>query len=101
MPEEINAEPTEPLGYNLHVKPFPTATKTEGGIIIPDAILQRPDKGTVTAVSKQMEGVDFQPQVGDIVFTVKGSGTKIGEEIYLFRNADCLSRIPKKDVKDA
>ena len=99
--DEKNLEPTEPLGFNLHVKPFPTVTKTLGGIILPDASLQRPDKGTVVAVAKQLSGVDYQPQVGDIVFTVKGSGTKIGEEIYLFRNVDCLSRIPKSEVENA
>ena len=88
----------EPLQFNIHAKPFPPEKITEGGIIIPDTVLARPDKSTVVAVSKRLYGVEYEPQVGDIVFTVKGSGTPIGEDLYLFRNIDCLSRIPKDEV---
>lgn len=67
------------LNDNVLVEFFDAAEKTAGGIIIPDTVKQKPDKGTVIAVGKTVK--DENIKEGTIVYAVKGCSNKNPIEI--------------------
>jgi chaperonin GroES len=63
----------KPLGERVYVKFMEEMEKTAGGIYIPDAAKEKPQRGKVEAVGKDTKEV----KVGDIVLFDKYSGSKI------------------------
>jgi chaperonin GroES len=71
----------KPLGDRVFIKFLEEMEKTAGGLYIPDAAKEKPQRGKVEAVGKDVEEV----KVGDIVLFDKYSGSKINvdNEDYL------------------
>ncbi|HEX9861253.1 MAG TPA: co-chaperone GroES [Nitrospirota bacterium] len=63
----------KPLGDRVFVKFMEEMTKTAGGLYIPDAAKEKPQKGIIEAVGKDVEEI----KVGDIVLFDKYAGSKI------------------------
>ena len=82
-----------PIHEKILVFPFPPDEMSEGGIIVPDSIKERPSKATIVAVG---DGLKDRPMVlkeGDVVFHIKGAGTEIeerGNKYYLMTDRDIL-----------
>jgi chaperonin GroES len=83
-----------PQGDRVLVEAAEAESKTSGGIIIPDTVKEKPQKGVVVAVGpgkKKDEPVTFK--VGDKVLYGKYSGTEItidGKEFLIMRQDDVL-----------
>jgi len=71
----------KPLGDRIFVKYMEEVEKTAGGLFIPDAAKEKPQRGKVEAVGKEVKEV----KVGDIILFDKYSGSKISidNEDYL------------------
>jgi chaperonin GroES len=63
----------KPLGEKVFVKFLEEMERTTGGIYIPDAAKEKPQRGKVEAVGKDVKEV----KVGDIVLFDKYAGSKI------------------------
>lgn len=63
----------KPLGDRVFVKFTEEMQKTAGGLYIPDAAKEKPQKGVVEAVGKDVEEV----KAGDIILFDKYAGSKI------------------------
>ncbi len=76
----------KPLGDRVFVKFLEEMERTAGGIYIPDAAKEKPQRGKVEAVGKDVEEV----KAGDIVLFDKYSGSKINidNEDYLIVKED-------------
>ncbi|AJC87961.1 co-chaperone GroES [Campylobacter insulaenigrae] len=83
----------QPLGKRVLVKRLEEATTTASGIIIPDNAKEKPLKGEVVAISKEVEGM----QVNDTIMFAKYGGTeiKIDNVEYLVLNVDDILGILK------
>lgn len=90
-----------PLDDRIVVKRLEAEEKTAGGIILPDAAKEKPQKGEVVAVGagKLLDsGKRATPDVavGDTVLFGKYSGTEVkvdGEEFLIMRESDILAKI--------
>lgn len=71
----------KPLGDRIFVKYMEEVERTAGGLFIPDAAKEKPQRGKVEAVGKEVKEV----KVGDIILFDKYSGSKINidNEDYL------------------
>lgn len=71
------------IGDRLLIKPSVAESVSPGGIIIPDAAVEKLSEGTVRVIGPEVKGVS----VGDHVFYGKYSGTKIPgkEELVVMR----------------
>ena len=91
--EKINIRP---LGDRVVVEPARAEEKTASGIIIPDTAKEKPNQGTVVAVS---EGTaDFTPSLkaGDRILYGKYAGTEIeidGNDYLIMSESDILAVI--------
>ena len=63
----------KPLGDRVFVKFLEELEKTAGGLYIPDAAKEKPQRGSVEAIGKDVTEV----KVGDIILFDKYSGSKI------------------------
>lgn len=76
------------------VEPAPAETKTASGLYIPDTAQEKPQRGTIIAVSeKDEDGKEPQLKAGDKILFGKYSGTEIniGDKNYLImRESDIL-----------
>ena len=70
-----------PLGDRIFVTYTEELERTAGGIYVPDSAREKPQRGTVEGVGKEVKTL----KVGDQVLFDKYSGTKIRIE-----NDDCL-----------
>lgn len=87
-----------PLGDRVVVKPLPLEERTKGGIVLPDTVKEKPQKGEVVAVGSgrlldngQRVAIDLRP--GDQVLYSKyaGNEVKIDDVDYLIlRETDVL-----------
>ncbi|HTB07214.1 MAG TPA: co-chaperone GroES [Bacteroidia bacterium] len=83
-----------PQGDRVLVEVAEAESKTAGGIIIPDTVKEKPQKGIVVAVGpgkKKDEPVTLK--VGDKVLYGKYSGTELtidGKEFLIMRQDDIL-----------
>lgn len=78
-----------PYGDRLLVKPEEKLTKTAGGIIIPDAVVQKPSQGTVVECG---DGCTFA-KVGDNVMFSKDAGITLNvdeQEFLIMREAELM-----------
>jgi chaperonin GroES len=92
----------QPLSDRVVIKPLEAASKTKGGIVLPDTAKEKPQEGKVVAVGKGkvLENGTLQApelKVGDKVLYAKYSGneitTKDGEELLIMREEDILAII--------
>lgn len=83
----------QPLGKRVLVKRVEEEAKTASGIIIPDNAKEKPLRGKIIAVSKEVSDI----KDGDEVLFAKYGGTevKIGAEEYLVLSIDDVLGIIK------
>ncbi|MFS8083150.1 MAG: hypothetical protein ACMG51_06840 [Ginsengibacter sp.] len=67
------------LNDNVLIEFYEAAAVSSGGIIIPDSVQQKPDKGVIIAVGNTVK--DPNIKVGNVVFAVKGCSTKNPVEV--------------------
>ncbi|MGC6500945.1 MAG: co-chaperone GroES [Henriciella sp.] len=87
-----------PLHDRVLVRRVEEATKTAGGIIIPDTATEKPQEGEVIAVGNGVlsdagERVALDVKAGDKVLFGKWSGTEVkvdGEELLIMKESDIL-----------
>ena len=91
-----------PLGDRVLVEPIEEKEQTVGGIIIPDAVKEKPMQGKVIAVGKKTDKdgkeIAFDVKVGDTVLLPKYGGTevKLGDKkLQLVREEDLLGVLEK------
>ena len=90
-----------PLGDRVLVRRVEEATKTAGGIIIPDTATEKPQEGEVLAVGNgaigdDNERVPLDVKAGDKILFGKWSGTEVnvdGEELLMMKESDILGII--------
>lgn len=88
-----------PLGDRVVVKRAEAATKTAGGIVLPDSATDKPQRGEVLAVGEgqyKNNGlhVPLTVKPGDLVIfsSYAGDEFKVGDETYtLMRESDILA----------
>ncbi len=87
-----------PLHDRVLIRRIEAATKTAGGIIIPDTAKEKPQEGEVLAVGKgarDESGKRVEPdvKVGDRILFGKWSGTEVkikGEDLIIMKESDIL-----------
>ena len=87
-----------PLHDRVLVRRIKAAEKTEGGIIIPDTVKEKPQEGEVVAVgvgAKSEEGkvTPLDVKAGDKILFGKWSGTEVkidGEDLIIMKESDIL-----------
>lgn len=91
-----------PLGDKILVRRDEAASKTESGIIIPEAGKERPKTGTVEAVgsgtinTETGERVPLQVKKGDRILFTSYAGTELkldGDELLIMTEDDILAVI--------
>lgn len=89
-----------PLGEKVLIKRLEAEQKTKGGIVLPDAAKEKPQKGTVLAVGpgRRLQKGGRQAMVvkeGEVVLYAKyvGSDIKIGDRRVLILNEDDILAI--------
>ena len=88
-----------PLGGKILIKRMEAEETTKGGIVLPDAAKEKPQKGTVLALGdgKLLDDgtrAEFQVKKGDTVLFTSYAGTEIkvsGEEYMLMDESDILA----------
>jgi chaperonin GroES len=91
----------KPLDDRVVVRPLEAEERTAGGIVLPDAAKEKPQRGKVVAVGPGRlldsgERVAIGVAVGDEVLFGKYGGTDIeveGEEVKILRESDILAKI--------
>ena len=85
-----------PLHDRVIVKPADTEEKTAGGIIIPDTVKEKPQRGTVLAAGPGKKDEPVTVKTGDTVLYGKYAGTEIsfeGQDYLIMRESDILAII--------
>ena len=90
-----------PLHDRVLVRRVEEATKTAGGIIIPDTATEKPQEGEIVAVGAGAVGDDnkrvaLDVKAGDKILFGKWSGTEVkvdGEELLIMKESDILGII--------
>jgi chaperonin GroES len=91
----------KPLDDRVVVQPVEAETTTAGGIVLPDAAKEKPQRGKVTAVGpgRLLESGERAPlsvAVGDHVLFSKYGGTDIevdGKDVKILRESDILAKL--------
>ena len=95
MADKLNITPVAGSKNRVVIKPAVAEEKTAGGIIIPDTAKEKPQRGTVAAISaKDEDGNNPVVQVGDTVLYGKYAGTEIqveGGDYLIMRESDILA----------
>ena len=84
----------KPLADRVLVEPAALEEKTAGGIIIPDTVKEKPQKGTVVAAGPGKKDEPMTVKPGDVVLYGKYSGTEIsveGKDYLMMRESDILA----------
>ena len=89
----------KPLADRIIVMPLEAEQKTAGGIIIPDNVKEKPQKGEVVAagpgkIADNGEKIAMALKKGDKVLYGKYSGTEVsieGKEYLIIRESDVLA----------
>ena len=90
-----------PLGDRVLVRRVEEATKTAGGIIIPDTAAEKPQEGEVLAVGNgalgdDNERVPLDVKPGDKILFGKWGGTEVkidGEDLLIMKESDIMGVI--------
>ncbi len=83
----------KPIGDRVVVEAFEAEEKTKGGIIIPDTVKEKPQKGKVIAVGPGKKDQAMTVKKGDVVLYGKYAGQEIvynGSEYLIMREDDIL-----------
>jgi len=91
----------KPLDDRVVVQPLTAEEKTAGGIVLPDAAKEKPQRGKVIAVGpgRLLDSGDrskIAVTIGDEVLFAKYGGTEIevdGEEVKILRESDILAKV--------
>ena len=88
----INIKPIAGTANRVIVEPAPAETKTASGIYIPETAQEKPQKGTVVAISTE-DGEGKNPTVkeGDVVLYGKYGGTEFpfeGKTYLIMKESD-------------
>ena len=84
----------KPLADRVLVEPAALEEKTAGGIIIPDTVKEKPQKGTVVAAGPGKKDEPMTVKTCDVVLYGKYSGTEIsvdGKDYLMMRESDILA----------
>jgi chaperonin GroES len=89
-----------PLGDRILVRRIEAATKTTGGVFLPDATLKKANEGEVVEVGEgfRTEAGTVLPvnvAIGDKVLLPEYGGTAVSvgdEDMFLFRDSDLLGK---------
>lgn len=103
MAKDKGSVAIRPLEDRVVVEPLEAEEKTSGGIYIPEAAKEKPQRGKVLAVGpgKRTDSGELIPMtvaVGDVVVYGRYSGNevKVGEtEVKILREGDILARLTK------
>jgi chaperonin GroES len=87
-----------PLHDRVLVRRIDAATKSAGGIIIPDTAQEKPQEGEVVSTGSGTRGEDgvvtpLDVKAGDKILFGKWSGTEVklgGEDLIIMKEADIL-----------
>ena len=82
-----------PLHDRVIVTPAAAEEKTAGGIIIPDTVKEKPQKGEIVAVGPGKDGNSMTVKVGDVVLYGKYGGQELsyeGTDYLIMREDDIL-----------
>ena len=90
-----------PLDDRIVVEPLSAEETTAGGIVLPDAAQEKPQRGTVVAVGPGRlldsgSSGELSVAVGDEVIYGKYGGSDIevdGEEVKILRESDILAKV--------
>ena len=90
-----------PLDDRVVVRTNDAEETTAGGIVLPDAAQEKPQRGTVLAVGPGRlldsgERATISVEVGDEILFGKYGGTDIevdGEEVKILRESDILAKV--------
>ena len=83
----------KPINDRVVVKAAAAEEKTAGGIIIPDTVKEKPQKGEIVAVGPGKDGEKMTVKKGDTVLYGKYAGQEIsykGTEYLIMREDDIL-----------
>ena len=88
-----------PLGDRVGVRPSGREETTKSGIVIPDTVKEKPQRGTIVAVGKGRrdddgERIEMDVVVGDEVLFAKYAGTEFkleDEELLILAEKDILA----------
>ncbi|MBM4095481.1 MAG: co-chaperone GroES [Planctomycetes bacterium] len=103
MAKDKDSVSIRPLEDRVVVSPLEAEEKTSGGIFIPEAAKEKPQRGKVLAVGpgKRTDSGELIPltvAVGDVVVYGRYSGNdvKVGDsEVKILREGDILARLTK------
>ena len=101
----IEVETLTPLNDRLIVRALEEDEISAGGVIIPDAARERPQKGEVLAVGPgpRLEDGTHVPMAiaaGDTVVCTKYGGTEVtinGEDLLILREQDVLAKVADEE----
>jgi chaperonin GroES len=90
-----------PLQDRVVIRRLEGEEKTEGGIIIPDTVKEKPQEGEVIAVGPRARDesgklVPLDLKAGDIVLFGKWSGSEVkigGQELLIMKESDIMGVI--------
>ena len=85
-----------PLGDRVVVEPAKAEEKNASGIIIPDTAKEKPNQGTVVAVSDGDKDTIMTVKVGDTILYGKYAGTEMeigGNKYLIMSETDILAII--------
>ena len=90
-----------PLDDRIVVEPMAAEETTAGGIVLPDAAQEKPQRGTVVAVGPGKlldsgERGELSATVGDEVIFGQYGGTEIevdGKDVKILRESDILAKV--------
>ena len=93
--------PIRPLDDRVVIEPMAAEETTAGGIVLPDAAQEKPQRGTVVAVGPGKlldsgERGELSVSVGDEVIYGKYGGTEIeveGNDVKILRESDILAKV--------
>jgi len=93
----------KPLDDRVVIKPLEAEEKTAGGIVLPDAAKEKPQRGKVVATGPGKlldsgERAKMSVKKGDEVLYGKYAGTEIkvdGDEVMICRESDILAKLSK------
>jgi chaperonin GroES len=95
MSKNLSVRPVAGTKNRVFVQPAAAEEKTAGGIIIPDTAKEKPQRGTIVAVSSVDEdGKNPVVKVGDTVLYGKYAGTEVsieGHDYLIMRETDILA----------
>ena len=92
-----------PLDDRIIVQPLEAEEVTAGGIVLPDAAQEKPQRGKVLSVGpgKMLDGGkrgEVSVAIGDEVIYGKYGGSQVevdGEELKILRESDILAKVVK------